>query len=135
VSLEVTIPVDTLAGRGCSPAEVPGCGPVPASLAESGPCSGYQHGPVVERLIRARDRTCRAPGCSRPARLCDCDHVVPWPDGPTSVANGCCLCRHHHRLKTHAVGWRVEQTRDGELTWVTPTGRRYVTKPHEYLDP
>lgn len=174
VSLEVTIPLDTLGGRGDGPAEVAGYGPVPAStardlvectsgrahgllydpgtgrligltgsvdlgpvrwLADAAASTGYGHSPVTERLLRARDRTCRAPGCARPARRCDCDHVVPWPDGPTSVANGCCLCRHHHRLKTHAAGWTVQQQPDGDLTWTAPSGRRYATSPHEYSDP
>ena len=29
---------------------------------------------------------------------------------PTDCANLCCLCRRHHRLKTHAPGWRFVMT-------------------------
>jgi hypothetical protein len=51
------------------------------------------------------------------------------------MTNSCCLCRYHHRLKTHAVGWRVQRTDDDPeeaLTWTTPTGRTVVTTPHDY---
>jgi predicted restriction endonuclease len=43
---------------------------------------------------------CRWPGCTRSARTCDLDHIVPWPDGPTTADNLIALCRGHHRLKT-----------------------------------
>ena len=40
----------------------------------------------------------------------------------TDCTNLCCLCRRHHRLKTHAPGWRYVMTPDGVLTVTTPTG-------------
>lgn len=101
-------------------------------LAEVSPTNGYQHPPVMERLIQLRDHTCEAPGCVRRAVRCDCDHVVPYPHGATSVANTCCLCRRHHRLKTHAPGWSVRVDESGVLTWSTPAGRSLVTMPHDY---
>ena len=106
-------------------------------VAESEPAAGYRHPPVMEAIVTARDRRCRAPGCLRAATSCDNDHVRPWPDGPTSVTNTCCLCRYHHRLKTHATGWRVACAADDDvdgLTWTTPTGRTAVTTPHDYRD-
>ncbi len=103
-----------------------------AWLAEMSPTTGYQHPPVMERLVQLRDHTCRAPGCVRRAVRCDCDHVVPYPDGATSLANTCCLCRRHHRLKTHAPGWSVRVDESGVLTWSTPAGRALVTTPHDY---
>ncbi len=53
--------------------------------------------------------TCVFPWCTRPARICDRDHLEPWnldPDtgGPTCSCNVHPLCRHHHLLKTHS-GW------------------------------
>jgi hypothetical protein len=103
-----------------------------AWLADLGPAGGYEHPPVMERLVRLRDATCRAPGCSRRAQRCDCDHVVPYPDGPTSVENTCCLCRRHHRLKTHAPGWSLEMTAGGTAVWTTPTGGALTTDPADY---
>jgi hypothetical protein len=96
------------------------------------PGSGYEHPPVLERIAVMRDGTCRAPGCSRRAARCDCDHVVPYPEGPTSIDNTCCLCRRHHRLKTHAPGWSLRMADDGTAVWTTPTGRTLTTDPASY---
>ena len=87
---------------------------------------------VMERVLHLRDGTCRAPGCSRRATACDCDHVVPHPKGLTSLANSCCLCRRHHRLKTHAPGWSLSLAVDGTASWLTPTGRTVTTEPADY---
>ncbi len=90
---------------------------------------GYRHPAVADQLAQARDGTCRAPGCTRPASACDTDHLVPWPDGPTTLPNTAMLCRYHHRLKTHAVDWEVDGRGDGDLVWITPSGRRSRTRP------
>ena len=58
----------------------------------------------MARLVRFRVRQCRFPGCAISSRFCDLDHVIPWPDGPTSPANLIALCRRHHRLKA-VTGW------------------------------
>lgn len=100
----------------------------------SRPAAGYQHPPVMEALVHARDRRCRAPGGLRAAARCDCDHVLAWPSGQTSLANTCALCRYHHRLKTHATGWLVEGSEDDGLTRTTPTRRPVTTRPHDYRD-
>ena len=97
--------------------------------------SGYEHPLRMERLVRARDRTCRAPGCLRLARRGDCDHLVPWPQGPTSVANACCLCRYHHRLRAHAPGWVVTAAERGAVAWATRTGAVRRTEPYDYAEP
>lgn len=97
--------------------------------------AGYAHPPVMERLVQRRDVTCRAPGCARRAERCDCDHVTPYPRGQTSASNTCCLCRRHHRLKTHAPGWTTTLDSEGRLTWTTPTGRTIATDAHDYRQP
>jgi hypothetical protein len=53
--------------------------------------------------VQARDGTCAFSTCSRPADLCDLDHEIPHPRGPTSGANLRPLCRRHHRLKSHGL--------------------------------
>ncbi len=103
-----------------------------AWLSQVLPSRAYAHPPVMDRLLRLRDATCRAPGCTRRAHACDCDHVVPYPDGPTSLENSCCLCRRHHRLKTHAPGWSLSLQPDGTAAWTTPSGRTLTTTPADY---
>jgi hypothetical protein len=110
--------------------------PVPLTwLADLAAGRGYQHPPTLDMAIRLRDRTCRAPGCRRAAARCDCDHVVPYPSGATSLGNSCCLCRRQHRLKTPAPGWRVTVGENGDLTWTTPAGDTTTTQPHDYRPP
>jgi hypothetical protein len=90
--------------------------------------TAYTPSAALADLVRARDVTCRFPGCRQPADRCDLDHVVPWPDGPTAADNLAALCRHHHRLK-HQTQWTVRAGPAGDLTWTAPTGHAYTTIP------
>ncbi len=79
--------------------------------------------------VEARDRTCVHPHCTRPARLCDCDHIIPFDEGGvTCRCNLAPLCRHHHRLKTVA-GWRYLMLAPGFYLWTDPFGLRYLRTP------
>jgi hypothetical protein len=90
----------------------------------------YTPSPAQRRFLRARDRTCRHPGCRRPAVRTDLDHVEAHAaGGATDCANLCCLCRRHHRLKTHAPGWRFVMSTDGVLSVTTPSGVTRTTRP------
>ena len=83
-------------------------------------------GPALARWIRARDGTCRAPGCRAPASVCDIDHTIAYADGGlTTHDNLANACRHHHRLK-HEAGWQVTQPTPGVLTWRSPHGDRFT---------
>src|SRR5262249_8229146 len=64
----------------------------------------YRPSTNLARFVRARDLTCRFPGCSAPAEFCDIDHVIPYPIGATHASNLACLCRKHHLLKTFWTG-------------------------------
>ncbi|SDF82391.1 protein of unknown function [Blastococcus aurantiacus] len=90
----------------------------------------YRPSPAQRRYTTTRDRTCRHPGCRNSAGRTDLDHVLPHEDGGrTTCENLCCLCRRHHRLKTHAAGWRFTMTADGTLTVRTPSGVTRATRP------
>jgi hypothetical protein len=100
-----------------------GLGPPPA-------VHRYEPTPAQQRYARTRDRTCRHPGCGNRAGWADLDHVVAHADGgETDCTNLCCLCRRHHRLKTHARGWCYVMTPDGVLTVTTPSGVTRVSRP------
>ena len=95
-----------------------------------GPSPHYRPSPALARYVKARDRHCRFPGCRRPAVNCDIDHLVPWPDGPTSASNTAALCRRHHRIKTH-TNWQVKALPGNTLQWTSPRGHTYLTTLHD----
>ncbi|MBV9449202.1 MAG: HNH endonuclease [Streptosporangiaceae bacterium] len=93
---------------------------------------GYTPSRRLAHLVRARNVTCTAPGCGAAAVSCDLDHTLAWDKGGITCECGLApLCRHHHRTK-QANGWRLEQPAPGLLTWRTPAGLEYTTKPTDY---
>ncbi len=146
---DVIVAATTLLGLDDQPGELPGFGPIPADLARllagnatwrrilTDPTSGaildvgrtrYRPPADLDSHVRSRDRTCTFPGCRVPAHVCDLDHTVPFPLGPTADHNTGAECRHHHRGK-HEAGWTLVQPRPGHFTWTLPTGHTYTTKP------
>jgi len=94
----------------------------------------YQPGRHLARTVRKRDLHCRFPGCATAARFCDLDHVIPFPVGLTVLRNLACLCRRHHRLKTHGH-WSLTMSPDGICTWVDRrTGQIHTTEPADYRE-
>jgi len=93
----------------------------------------YRPGKQLAREVRARDGTCRFPGCATTAERCHLDHVIPHPEGPTTKANLQSLCVAHHGFKHHA-GWTVTMTPDGICTWTAPNGRAHATHPRAIHD-
>jgi hypothetical protein len=92
---------------------------------------GYRPTRKLQAIVRARNGTCPAPGCSASSAHCDIDHTKPWPEGDTDQCNLGSLCRHHHRAK-QAPGWRLEQPLPGVFRWQTPTGHVYHVNPTAY---
>ena len=95
---------------------------------------GYDIPDRIRDQVILRDRTCVFPWCTRPARGCDIDHVIPYDHdaaaegrpqpGPTHADNLAALCRFHHRLKTHTA-WRYRVTGPGCFEWTSPHGHHY----------
>lgn len=93
----------------------------------------YRPSTALDEFVRMRDMTCRFPNCDVPAEFCDVDHTIAWPFGPTHPSNLACVCRKHHLLKTFYAGWSDRQHPDGTITWTSPTGRTYITRPGSHL--
>ena len=99
---------------------------------------GYRPTTRQIEAVQLRDGTCVFPWCTRPARRCDVDHVIPYDHdaetegrpqpGPTTTSNLASLCRFHHRLKTHGR-WRVEALAPGVLHWTSPHGHQFLHDP------
>jgi hypothetical protein len=108
VEIGVLVPYPTLLGLADTPGQLDGFGPIPASvarrLAAAGTWRRILTDPATGRVLDygrtryrppqdlidhviARDRTCRGIGCDRPARSCQIDHTIPYPDGPTAEGN------------------------------------------------
>ncbi len=78
--------------------------------------------PTQRQLIRHRDRCCSFPGCHRDAIYCETDHILAVTNhGPTDLANGQCLCRYHHQLKTRGR-FTCQRLPDGRIGFYLPTG-------------
>ncbi|WP_413452697.1 DUF222 domain-containing protein [Georgenia phoenicis] len=89
----------------------------------------YRPPAALAEFVRARDRTCVVPGCSTPAHSCDLDHVVPFPEGPTSAGNLGAGCRPDHTVKTLGQ-FRLEHLGGGTFRWTTPSGHVYQRDHH-----
>jgi hypothetical protein len=158
VHVDVTISADTLIGDDHRDALLGRHGAIPASLARylawspdarwrrlvCDPLTGavidanakvYTIPERVKRVVRLRDRTCRFPGCHRPAEYTDTDHIVPWSKGgKTRAVDLAGLCRRHHLVKTHSA-WKVRHNRldpSHQMTWTSPLGSKHTTLAHNY---
>lgn len=113
------------------------CDPISGAVLDVGR-TRYKPPAALDDFVRVRDRECRVPGCRRPARWCDADHNRDFRrgrNGTTSHDNLNCLCERHHYLKD-VPGWDFHLDGDtGDLTIITPTGRRHTTRPEPILRP
>jgi hypothetical protein len=97
-------------------------------LAVIGGAKASHDPPALRRALRARDRTCRFPGCEN-TRFVDAHHLLHWAmGGETSLDNLLLVCRHHHRLM-HERGFTVEGRPDGQIRFWRPDGRAIERVP------
>ncbi|WP_424448483.1 DUF222 domain-containing protein [Microbacterium arborescens] len=143
--VQVAVSALTLIGQDDGPADLVGRSPIDAATARelagnstswdrllthpvTGTvleCDSYRPTAAMIRLLRARDRHCRFPGCRQPAIRCEIDHTTAASDGgATHVCNLAHLCKRHHDVKHH-TRWQLRQLPGGRLVWTSPTGRVY----------
>ncbi len=139
----VTVPLTTLLGIDNTPGRAPGHGWLDAARVRdiatragsiwrrlvTDPITGtaldlstttYRPTQHIRRHVIARDVTCRAPGCTKPADTCDLDHQTPWPTGPTTPGNLNAKDRAHHHLKTYTI-WQCQPENHTPTTTHTTT--------------
>ena len=148
--INVTVPVQTLMGVSDEPGRM-GDQTLPASLVRhvaAQPVStwyrlltdgsrgielsteAYRPTAAIWREVVARQPTCFAPTCDRPASECELDHALPYPHGDTSTENLGPGCGRHHRSK-HASGASVRRGPDGLLRYTTRAGLTHLVSPAE----
>ncbi|MCU1446140.1 HNH endonuclease signature motif containing protein [Cryobacterium sp.] len=150
-TVHITVPALTLLGRSDEPAILEGYGPIDPETARriAGTATSWtrilthpetgcrlsvgreQYAPPADmrRYVQIRDETCQGIGCNRRATLSEIDHTQPWSTGgPTHVDNLVCLCKGCHRLK-HQSAFSTSQGHGGVLTWTSPGGKKYPSKP------
>ncbi len=102
-----------------------------------------QHDPPewMREIVLLRDQRCVFvfPWWARDARGCDLDHIDPYVPldrggaaGQTRPSRLGCLCRRHHRAKTHG-GWRYQRARDGTFIWHSPLDHTFQVTPSRTL--
>ncbi|MBX0301682.1 HNH endonuclease [Cryobacterium sp. 1639] len=150
-TVHLTVPALTLLGRSDEPAILEGYGPIDPETARriAGTATSWtrilthpetgcrlsmgreQYAPPADmrRYLQARDHTCQGIGCTRRATLSEIDHTRPWnTGGSTDVDNLVHLCKPCHRLK-HQSSFHTSQGPGGTLTWTTPGGKKYTSRP------
>lgn len=151
-SVIVTIPALTLLGADEAPAILDGYGPIDLHTARrlagdapswirvlthpvtSAPVAldrtTYRVPTALRRWLGITSPTCAFPGCARPTRECDLDHLHAWSDGgATDDDNLDPECRHHHRVR-HESRWSASRDPDtGDLAWTTPLGTHIDSDP------
>ena len=94
--------------------------------------AAYRPPKALRRYLNCRDGICRFPGCTRQATACEPDHTIEWQDGGTTdPGNLAMLCPKHHALKSIGA-WSYTHSGAGNLSWLSPLGREYVTEPTEF---
>jgi hypothetical protein len=84
----------------------------------------------MRKAIRARDRTCRWPGCDVPSEWTDAHHLIPWwRGGLTTAEQIVSLCRYHH-MRVHEGQWTLRMDHATGEVWVwRPDGSPYELGP------
>ncbi len=140
------------AGAGTEPATLDGYGPIDLDTARrlageatswvrvlTHPLTGaplaldrstYRVPTALRRWLGVTSPTCVFPGCGRPARACDLDHLTAWSEGGTTDDDNLAPeCRHHHRLRHESRWGPSRDPSTGEMRWTSPLGVEIAEDP------
>lgn len=97
--------------------------------------AGYRPTGHMRAYLIGRDWVCRWPDCNIPARWCQPDHRINWPEGPTSPRNLVSLCPHHHNRKTDVQAVYLLDHITGDVYWHFSDGTYAVDRATGPLAP
>jgi hypothetical protein len=92
----------------------------------------YTPTPRQQEQVTLTFPRCVFPGCCRPSRRSDKDHIVEWPTGATESRNLAPLCRFHHRLKTFTA-WSYHRIGPSTFVWTSPHGQIHVVDTDRHI--
>lgn len=99
---------------------------------EPAPSDAYEIPAALAQRIHLFNPAESFPYSNTVSRRVDLDHTIPFAvgvPGQTRIDNLAPLTRRHHRVKTHARGWRVQHLGNRAYLWTTPHGRQVVVDP------
>lgn len=155
VHLNLVMTDATLFGADDKPAELTGCGPLPAPVARliattgntwvkrlyTDPVDGTLTAADPKRrrfdgalrdFVRIRDQHCRGINCASPIR--DIDHPVEYAaGGPTTAENSQGLSKNCHTVRDHPLVKVAPESDTGAIIWTTPTNRTFRSLPPPVL--
>ncbi|MBA2716628.1 MAG: DUF222 domain-containing protein, partial [Propionibacteriales bacterium] len=155
VHLNLVMTDATLFGADDKPAELTGCGPLPAPVARliattgntrvkrlyTDPVDGTLTAADPKRrrfdgalrdFVRIRDQHCRGINCASPIR--DIDHLVEYAaGGPTTAGNSQGLSKNCHTVRDHPLVKVAPESDTGAIIWTTPTNRTFRSLPPPVL--
>ncbi|MGU3291946.1 DUF222 domain-containing protein [Williamsia sp. M5A3_1d] len=133
----VTVPLESVESRAPEPARLTWLGPISDLTTKLLACDAKVLGIGVDlngapisvaaqkrlftgnarKVVLTRDQSCIK--CGAPASWCDVHHIIHFADGgPTTVDNGCLLCRSCH-VTVHTAGWDIVMGHDRH-PWLIP---------------
>lgn len=149
-TVNVTVAASTLFGSDEQPGWLDGFGPITAQAARriategawrrllTDPATGelLEYGrqtyappaPLIAHVV-SRDRTCRFPTCTHPARDSDIDHRHPYANGGSTSATNCWTLHRQHHISKTIHQYRAHTDARGTTWWTTPAGHHYATQP------
>jgi hypothetical protein len=152
--VNVVVDLFSLFGLRNQPAQIPGVGFIPASvarwlLADGAPLRRFVIDPLTGHLLDYGKTTYKVPAdlaeflialnvmsasphSNVDAALADMEHNPAYGDGGTTDRKHCTpVDRRWHRAKTHA-DWTYVKHDDGVVVWTSPTGLSCQIDPYDY---
>ncbi|MDF1604209.1 DUF222 domain-containing protein [Nocardioides sp. YIM 152315] len=96
-------------------------------LAGQAPVDAYEIPDRHRQAVHLMTPADTFPHAACTSRAMQVDHTIPFDaGGPSGIGNYGPMTTLHHRIKTHAPGWKVRQSFPGIYLWRDPHGAHYL---------